>query len=224
MPFAEPREVSSLDDCWFYHVMDLPGVGTTGGHWDLRGRAADYIGHVDVRGKRVLDVGTASGFLTFETEKMGADVVSFDADGPQRLYLLPFKDDLFTRDRGAWIAQHAGLNQLQNGYWLAHHALGSRARAFYGDVYNVPDDVGEFDVVIIGQILVHLSDPIRALASIMCRCRERLVITEGVIDEDRPFATLCGSTANGNPWAWWRYSTGLLPRSAIDGGMGDRAH
>lgn len=188
--------------------MDLPGIGTVGGQWDLRGRTADYTGHVDMRGKRVLDVGTASGFLTFELEKMGADVVSFDADSPERLYLLPLEGDLFTTDRAAWIAQYTGLAQMQNGYWLAHRTLGSKARAFYGNIYDIPGEIGRFDIGVIGQILVHLSDPIRALASVMRRC-DRLVITEGMIDDDKPMATLGGNKATGNIWSWWRCSTGL---------------
>jgi SAM-dependent methyltransferase len=208
MPFAESRSVKSPAECWFYHVMDLPGFGTVGEQWDLRGRINDYIGHVDVRGKRVLDIGTASGFLTFEMEKMGADVVSFDADSPARLYLLPFKGELFTADRAAWIAQNDSLRRLQNGYWFAHRVLGSKARAFYGDVYDLPDEIGHFDIGLIGQILVHLSDPIRALASVMRRC-DRLVITEGMMDDEKPTATLLGSKANGLPWAWWQYSIGL---------------
>ena len=61
-----PRIVENLDDCYFYHTMDLPGVGVMRGHWDLRGRFADYVGGVDVEGKSVLDVGAATGFLSFE--------------------------------------------------------------------------------------------------------------------------------------------------------------
>jgi 2-polyprenyl-3-methyl-5-hydroxy-6-metoxy-1,4-benzoquinol methylase len=68
-----------LADCWFYHTMDLPDVGTVTGSWDLRGRFDEYVGHVPLAGKTFLDVGTASGFLSFEAEKRGADVVSFDA-------------------------------------------------------------------------------------------------------------------------------------------------
>jgi predicted nicotinamide N-methyase len=35
-----------------------------------------YLGNFDFVGKRVLDVGAASGFLTFEMEKRGAEVVA----------------------------------------------------------------------------------------------------------------------------------------------------
>jgi hypothetical protein len=32
----------------------------------------DYLGHVELRGKRILEIGPASGFLTVEMEKRGA--------------------------------------------------------------------------------------------------------------------------------------------------------
>jgi hypothetical protein len=66
-----------------------------------------------------------------------------------------------------------------------------------------------FDVVIVGQILVHLSDPIRALSSIMKRCRGRIVITEGMVDGEEPIATLCARAENRNNWSWWHLSIGL---------------
>ena len=64
-PYAEPRAVASLDECYFYHTMDVPGHGTIKGEWDLRGRVDDYLGNFDFSGKRVLDVGAASGILSF---------------------------------------------------------------------------------------------------------------------------------------------------------------
>lgn len=78
--YAVKRNVKNIEECWFYHSMDLPEIGTVQGGWDLRGRNDDYLGSVEVSDKRVLDVGTASGFLTFEMEKKGAQVVSFGAE------------------------------------------------------------------------------------------------------------------------------------------------
>ena len=69
---AEPRYVDRLEDCFFYHAMELPGFGLIPAHWDLRGRFDDYIAGVNVSGKSVLDIGTATGFLSFESEKRGA--------------------------------------------------------------------------------------------------------------------------------------------------------
>jgi SAM-dependent methyltransferase len=209
-PYAEPRFVEKLEDCWFYHVMDLPELGTVGDNWDLRGRIDDYTGHVALAGKRVLDVGTASGFLTFEMERKGAEVVSFDADGPLRSFLIPMKGDTFFTNRNAWAANFGDvLRKLNNSYWLAHRLYGSNAKCAYGDVYSVPASLGEFDVVMVGQILVHLSDPIRAIASLMDRTRDLMVITEGMVDSSEPVAHLCARAKTRQNWSWWHLSTGL---------------
>ena len=68
-----PRNITSTDDCLFYHTMDIPNHGTVQGEWDLRGREAAYLGHTSLQGKRVLEVGTASGHLCFAMETMGAE-------------------------------------------------------------------------------------------------------------------------------------------------------
>src|SRR6266480_2739040 len=34
---AKPRHVENPANCFFYHTMDLPGLGEVKGHWDLRG-------------------------------------------------------------------------------------------------------------------------------------------------------------------------------------------
>ena len=70
----------SLDDCWFYHSNRLPGLGPVTGQWDMRGKVPEYTGNINLSGRTFLDVGAASGFLTFEAERLGASVTSFDAE------------------------------------------------------------------------------------------------------------------------------------------------
>jgi 2-polyprenyl-3-methyl-5-hydroxy-6-metoxy-1,4-benzoquinol methylase len=92
---VQPRLVETLDECFFYHTMDLPKFGLVHGHWDLRGRFEEYVGGVEVSGKSVLDIGTATGFLSFEAEKRGATrVLSFDMSDVKHQTFLPFKDKL----------------------------------------------------------------------------------------------------------------------------------
>ncbi|MGH9967680.1 MAG: class I SAM-dependent methyltransferase, partial [Pyrinomonadaceae bacterium] len=74
--FAEPRLVTSTDDCLFYHTLDVPGYGTIPGFWDIRGNESEYLGGVDFTGTRVLEIGPASGQLSFFMERAGAEVVS----------------------------------------------------------------------------------------------------------------------------------------------------
>jgi SAM-dependent methyltransferase len=210
--FASPREGVSLGDCYWYHVMELPGIGETDGIWDLRGRFSEYIGGVGVAGKTVLDIGAASGFLSFSAEKAGAtEVVSFDIDVGDRQHLLPFQDSLYYRDHSTWAkARTKHFDLWKNAYWFAHRALKSNARVAYGDVYDLDPNLGQFDVVIIGAVLEHLSDPIRALASIARKAAHTLVISTDVIESDEPIAKFMGDAKRPEiDYVFWTYSTGV---------------
>ena len=209
--FASPQTVTSIDDCFFYHTIDLPQHGMQPGAWDLRGRFSDYIGGVDLTGQRVLDVGTASGFLSFSAEEAGAkEVVSFDLDTADRQHLLPFADSEYVNDHANWSTkQTAGFQRWKNAYWFAHGLRKSKAKVVYGDVYALPEDIGRFDVVILGAILEHLADPIRALASVAKHAAETIVINTDYLDSDAPIAQF-----NGRPdrpeasYIFWTYSLG----------------
>src|SRR5437764_915707 len=89
-PFAEPRTVTDLSACYFYHSMDVPGHGLVEGEWDLRTGISAYLGGVDVGGKRVLEIGTASGYVCFAMEQRGAEVVAQDLSPEQTPDIVPF--------------------------------------------------------------------------------------------------------------------------------------
>lgn len=209
---AQPRHVERLEDCFFYHVMELPGLGLIRAHWDLRGRFDEYIGGVSVARKTVLDIGTASGFLSFEAEKRGATrVVSFDQrDGAEQQF-LPFKNKPYYSDHASWAAEYrAEIERWKNAYWLAHRLFHSKAEVFYGDVYHLPEELGHFDVAIVGSVLEHLSDPITALASIARLTRETLVVVTPLFEADEPIARFHGRADKPEAdFTWWIYSLGI---------------
>ncbi len=209
--FATRRNVRHLEDCYFYHTFDLPGIGLVEGQWDLRGRFDDYIGGFDLRNKTVLDIGTGNGFLTFEAETRGArEVVSFDIDDAKHHHFLPFKDSLYCTDHPRWRAEMNAQYELwRNGYWLAHRLFHSRANAFYGDIYELPTELGLFDVSIIGSVLEHLRDPISAMAAVARLTRSTMIITTNLSESQEATASLMGSADQPERgYIWWEYSLG----------------
>lgn len=213
--YAEPLKVADPGDgCDFYHWMDLPrrppasGTVTVPGAWDLRGRFRDYTGGVDVAGKSVLDVGTATGWVSFEAERHGAaQVVGLDAADdvvPQHVPCLRSAE----HDRpAASAADDPYRTGMRRSYWLCHERLGSSAAVVYGDVYKVGDHVSGADVVIVGQILVHQRDPLEALLQCARVADETLVIVEGSFDSNQPVMKFCG--LNGIHYSWFLLSSAM---------------
>lgn len=204
--YAEPRHVADLSLCWFYHQIDLPGVGTMEGQWDLRNTIEDYLGRVDYRNKTVLDIGAAGGYLTFEMEKRGAKVVSFDMRDGNDWNVVPYVHPEF--NPAQW-ADHYKLacEAVRNAYWYSHRVLGSKAKAYYGDIYALPEGLGKFDVVMMGMCITHLRDPFQAMYSASLRANERIVITQQASAAPGNYAFFMPNPKTRNPMdAWWSLS------------------
>src|SRR5438309_9495401 len=88
--YAPSRTVTDINECHFYHTIDVPGHGLMEGEWDLRRGIRAYLGGVEFSGKRVLELGSASGFVTFHMEREGADVIGYDLSDQQDWDVVPF--------------------------------------------------------------------------------------------------------------------------------------
>jgi SAM-dependent methyltransferase len=208
---ATPRYIDDPSSCYFYHTMELPGFGLMRGQWDLRGKFDEYLGGVNVSGKSLLDIGAASGFLSFEAERCGARVMSFDMSDVRQQILLPFKDKIYYTDHEAWVAEYEPyIERWKNAYWLSHRLYGSKAEVFYGDIYALPPELGLFDVTLVGSVLEHLNDQISALGSIARLTRETMIIVTPMIDTDERVARFEPVATDSNQdYTWWTYSTGV---------------
>ncbi len=175
--FAPSRIVEDLDQCDFYHTMDLPRHGTIKGQWDLRAGVREYLGGVDFRAKRVLDVGTASGYLAFWMESAGATVVGYDLSDAFDWDIVPYAG---VDVRAEQLSQKRHIARLNNSFWFAHRALGSSVRVAYGSVYAIPEAIGAVDAAVFGSILLHLRDPFRALEQALGLTRETAIVTDAL--------------------------------------------
>ena len=215
--YAKPRKNPLLKNCSFYHHFDLPGVGEVGQGWDLRETIDEYLGitlGVDYQGKRCLDLGAASGFLTFSMEQRGAEVVSYEMESSNQWNLVPYYDSQFptARIKAAMEADH---KRIKTSYWFAHRAFQSSAKMFYGNVYNLPEALGRFDIVMVGMILPHLRDPFQALYSASRLCNDTIVVTQQCPLGEQPYGLFLPNTDKDpdNPesyYAWWVFSEQCL--------------
>ena len=177
--YATPRLVTDISECGFYHTIDIPGYGIVQGLFDLREGAREYLGNVDFKGKRVLEVGTASGFLCFYMESRGAEVVAYDLSEKDLWDIVPhYNIDYEERIK----ERRESARRLNNAYWLCHRAFDSSAKAVYGTVYTIPKEIGLVDISTFGAILLHVRDPFLALQNALQLTKETVIITDSFLD------------------------------------------
>lgn len=118
-----PRDVK-LEDCEFYHSFTLAGRDVTG-QWDLRDNWEPYLGHVNFSGRSVLEIGPASGFLSFCMERAGAQVTALEPPMSHLWDVVPSKGvDLL-----AWRNDFSSrIERVRNSFWYAHAELKSSVR------------------------------------------------------------------------------------------------
>jgi len=181
---SKRREGADLGDFVWYHAFELPDGRVLPGAWDLRGHETAYLGAVDVSGKRVLELGPATGYLTFYMERMGAEVVSFEAGFDVPIDTMPVKgvDDPEGRQR---VMQDT-IDRNHDAWWYLHRTLGSSAKFVQGNIYDMPADLGTFDITLVGAILLHLREPWGALSQAARRTTGTMIVTEPLQDDLQP--------------------------------------
>jgi tRNA (mo5U34)-methyltransferase len=139
----------------WYHTLDLPGI-TTEGIFDMRQYVPQYGLPDSMEGMRVLEVGTWDGFWAFEMEKRGAaEVVAIDLDDEEQLDWPPRRrspDPELVRGSGFAIASEMLESKVQRVVKSVYHAT--------------PEELGTFDIVFCGSVLIHLRDQLLALERI----------------------------------------------------------
>ena len=182
----------------WYHTIELGPDIVTPGWFDCRS-VAKWILPSDCTGLRCLDVGTFDGFWAFEMERRGAEEV--------------VAVDILDESRWDWpaIPDHRDLEAIADrkgggdGFLTAKEALGSSVQRLDLSIYDLdPALHGEFDLVYLGSLLLHLRDPIRGLEAVRSVCRGRLISTDAI---SLPMSLWPAPAANldgrGRPY-WWK--------------------
>ncbi len=178
--YAEPRRGLTPDDCYFHQTIDVPPWGRQEGEWELTHIPEHYLGGVDLKGKKVLEIGAASGFLTLNMERMGAEVTAYDLneDYPADFLIPP------SQDRKQCMEEYRDyIKRLNNSFWLVHEAYKLQAKVVYGTAYGIPSELDAVDAATCSCVLLYLRDPFRALQNIANHALDHLIITEPLWDD-----------------------------------------
>lgn len=195
----------------WYHTIDLGNGVVTPGGFDHAPSLHHYQLPERLDGVRVLDVATYDGFWAFEFERRGArEVIALDLERVSDLDLPPAR-------RRALSPEELG-RRIGEGFELAREALGSKVRRQSLSVYDLsPECFGTFDLVFVGSLLLHLTNPILALQRIASVTAGYALIVECYHPMvPNGFARYEGGVDN----VWWFLSLGCVERMIRDAGFG----
>lgn len=228
--YEAPQTVSSVNDCDFYHTMEVPGVGIVEGQWDLREGVDKYLGGYDFSNKRVLEIGPATGFLTFHMEKYAREVVAVDLPMSDAFWdLVPYhhlgladrnkREDSAVRQK---FKQH--IARIRNGFWFAYEKLESQAKLYLGSPYDLPDELGTFDVAVLSAVLLHTQSPVRTLESCARLVTDSIIITERFDSRlgDDAVCRLDPTVENETFETWWTFTPRFFQQYLSVLGFGDQ--
>lgn len=194
----------------WYHTIELrPGIVTPG--WFDTAAVAGTLPWPSLTGSRCLDVGTFDGFWAFEMERRGAaEVLAVDVLDP-RLWDWPAGSD------EAVVAAVGNRKRDGDGFLTVAAELRSGVERRALSVYDLsPEEVGLFDVVYVGSLLLHLRDPVRALervASVLA-ADGRLLLVDAIdleLSLLHPRSPVTRLDGLGRPW-WWKPNKAALAR------------
>ncbi|HZT65656.1 MAG TPA: hypothetical protein VFA11_07685 [Acidimicrobiales bacterium] len=207
MPVADLDELrKQVAETWWYHTLELaPGLETPG--WFDTRPVLDRIPFpADLSGRRCLDIGTFDGFWAFTMERRGAgEVMAIDVPDP-RVWDWPANSP-------PEAIEQISSRRPGSGFALAAAVFDSKVERRELSVYDLdPAQVGTFDFVYVGSLLLHLRDPVGALMKVRKVCSGSLLLVDAVSLSlglaARPAATLDGM---GRPW-WWKPNVEALVR------------
>ncbi len=194
------------EECAFFHVIDLPGEEPTPGQWDFRYTEREYHGSFDFKGKTVLEIGTATGSHAFWMEKEGAVVTPYDLSPSHSWDIMPTSDQDY---REVERTMRSTMGRLNNGWYYCRNRLGSKLELSFGSIYDIPEELGDFDVVTFGSVLLHTRNPVGAIQFAADRAKEAIIITDRLppdMDLKRPLMEFMPKRERAKSfgaWTWW---------------------
>jgi SAM-dependent methyltransferase len=178
----------------WYHTFELADGVVTRAFFDLRDIPQKLPFPESMAGMRCIDLASSTGFFAFEMARRGGEVVSLDLD-----------DDTRRDPQGTNVlALPAGTSR--RGFELVRDALGLKVERVSMNLYDVsPEALGTFDFVFMGNVLLHLSDPGRALKAVRSIATGQFLSFETIsmtLTLTRP-RTACASLYERDGARWW---------------------
>lgn len=239
--YAAQFSFSGLETFAWYHVVELENGIVTPGEYDYRASIKAFQFPDDMRGMRVLDIGSATGFFAFEFERRGADVYSVELPSLLDWDMIATDRDRVVRGimdaHAASSFEEAHWRHLDGPFMFCHQRRKSSIRRVYSTIYNLKPslfDGRQFDIVYLGDVLLHLHSPLAALNAVAPLCGHKLIISSDIMPNiAEPILRFMGEAGpSSDARTWWAFTRSSLEqmllrvgfRAVVDAGTYSGVH
>jgi len=240
---------ADLNKYWWYHTVDLGKGLVTPGCYDYRQNLPAFKFQTDMKDMNVLEVGSATGFFAFEFESRGANVISTEIPSFDHWDRFPGETlgqalDKFHRDfdnmervlppeerhgplARTFTPKEAYYYALDGPFKFCHTILQSKVRREYSTVYDLSKERlgrGDFDLVFMGDVLLHTLYPLKALAAAAELCSGTMIIAQDLPDVSGSQAAMLyigGDRLGEDNGVWWLPNRTCLEQILMKLGFSD---
>ena len=220
--------LGDLSNYYWYHTIDLGEGLVTPGIFDLRDNLPAFRFPEDMRGMTVLDVGSATGFFAFEFEQRGAHVISVELPSLEDFDRFPGQtiEQVIRKIKRSFVpCSHSPVQlgdlvrpisdeelyffHLDGPFRFCHQRLNSKVERCYSTVYELSAEklgVEGFDLVFLGNVLLHTLYPLKALAAVAPLCKGTLILSQTMLEGTDPQPAMVymgGDDPEDDSSTWW---------------------
>jgi tRNA (mo5U34)-methyltransferase len=217
------RGLGDVGGYYWYHTVDLGDGLITPGMYDYRSVLANFDFPDDMGGMRVLDVGPATGFFAFEFEKRGAEVSGLEVPSIGALDRFPGQTIAHAVNNIGTMLREATSSEaspptleedlyhrlLEAPFDFCRRVLGSQVERCFASVHDLSPEIAghtDFDLVFLGDILLHTINPLGALAQAAALCNGTLILAQAMPDLEGgvpAFLYVGGEGPAKDDVSWW---------------------
>jgi len=223
------REIATTraSTSYWYHTFEFDSGHVIPGMYNIGVDISDYRFPI-LSGKRVLDVGPASGWFSAYFEQEGAEVTAVEAPSAEHFdefgnWRRPVGNKI-SMMRLDWAESFETGGPMGPAFGLIRNLLGLNSRFVTATPYDIDSALKAdepYDIVFAGCLLMHLRDPVGALLAMRRVCRGIIIANSYYDDKLDAVREPVMNFTGWSPILWWLPNKQCLIKWFEGAGFGD---